>query len=288
MSSKTHFQYSVLKYTPDLVTDEFLNVGVALYSQTARFFRVKLLQRYGRITKTFVNANGDFFRQYMGRLQTEFDSLTADIESGQTKLWSNPPADIRVLLNQIVVPDDSGLRFAAPKEGYADDLENLLDHYFTRLVGRHLEVIAQPERDDNDIWNVFKKPLQDNNILNHLRPLSIATKYETFEFTHAWKNGRWNLLQPISFDLVYPYNIRRKAKTWLGALTLLNTVETIPSLYFLIGKPHIKQKDLKRAYEDAVHMLTEQSGRLQPQIVEEDRAEIFARKIKPQIEGHET
>ena len=45
MNTKIPFQFKVLRYIHDSFTGEFLNIGLALYSQSAPYLQVKLLDK---------------------------------------------------------------------------------------------------------------------------------------------------------------------------------------------------------------------------------------------------
>jgi hypothetical protein len=46
-------------------------------------------------------------------------------------------------------------------------------------------------------------------------------KDDEIDFQHAWKNGAWHCLEPVSFDLLRADSIREKAHKVLGELTSL-------------------------------------------------------------------
>ena len=60
---RTPYSFSVLRYVHDPVTQEFVNIGVALYSQQVGFLRAICTTRYARITQMFTSIDGNRFRQ---------------------------------------------------------------------------------------------------------------------------------------------------------------------------------------------------------------------------------
>lgn len=284
MSTLIPFQYAVLRYVHDAATGEFLNVGLVLYSSSQRHLQAQLLTKYSRITATFPGTDGEFHRQYISRLQNRFDQLAIEVKKQQLSLFSEKVTIQSILLGALP-NDDSSIQFSQPMGGLAKNLDSVFGELYFRLIEKYIEVVERPSRDDDQIWNHFKRPLYEQNILANLQPKKIVTSHDQIEFDYAWKNGNWNLLQPLSFDLIQPTYIRRKARTWLGTNLLLDTSKEISSLYYLLGRPNLDQPALNRAYDDAKDILGTAKLGYKIMIIEEDGAEDFARSIKSQIES---
>ena len=69
MNVQTPFQYAILRYIHDQGTEEFLNIGLAMYSQPENYFRAQVLTRYRRVTQTFPGASGKLYKGFVDRLQ---------------------------------------------------------------------------------------------------------------------------------------------------------------------------------------------------------------------------
>ncbi|MCL4506676.1 MAG: DUF3037 domain-containing protein [Chloroflexi bacterium] len=286
MSTQIPLQYAVLRFAHDIVTDEFLNIGLALYSQSVRYFKVRILTRYQRITSTFPTADGESYRRYAYHLQADFDEVARDIARGQISFLEELPNDISIILKGVLIPDDSEIRFTPPYIGSATNLDVMFEYLYERLVERYIDHQNTGSRSDDDVWQVYKLPLHNASVLARLQPISIPTPYETFEFQHAVRNGVWNLLQPISFDVANPGTISNKAKTWFGAVQILKEASVPHKLFMLLGKPHRDDRALMQAYGRAVNLFQSKSQQLDLRIVEEESAADFAREIKPLIESH--
>jgi hypothetical protein len=285
MSERVPFQYSILRYVHDVATGEFLNVGLALYSKSTRFFQGRLLLRYRRLTQTFPGADGELYRRYVSRLQGSLDQLSHEVRSNQPKLFGPElPDQIEFLLNQILPPDDSSIRFGGVRGGLADDLEVTFDQLYDRLVEQYTMVPEVPSREDDDIWQVFRPPLRELEVLDHLQSHEVHTTVERFQFDHAWKNGTWNVLKPLSFDLVHPGNIRKKARQWMGAAQIMEETPDLSGLYFLLGRPLNGNKLVQKAYLDAVQILERtRVDRLNVKLVAEDNAWGFAERLQREL-----
>ncbi len=279
------FQYAVLRYVHDLAGGEFLNVGLALYSKSARYLRVELQPRYQRLTAAFPDADGEFYRRYVNHLQSEFDRLIARVRSDQLSLLDEFPEQLESLLASILPPDDSSVQFGPMSGGMAENLDGVFEQLYQRFVEQYLTKQDRASRDDDEVWHTFKQPLAELQILHQLQKHVVRVRKEAFEFDHAWKNGAWNVMQPVSFDLIVASSIRRKAHEWLGSAHLLGHGD-LSHLYILLGKPQSRASDIRKAYDAARDTLAEPVGNLKVKLVEEDEAADFAKDVRRQIAAH--
>jgi Protein of unknown function (DUF3037) len=286
MSSRIPFQYSILRYMHDIATSEFLNIGLVLYSPQASYFKAELLLRYQRVSDTFPGLDGEFFRSYVGRLQTLLDQQTIRSSSSQIALLTEPQRKLGDILREILPTDDSSIQFSPVMPGLTDNLDQIYAHLYDRLVERYAGRAQTISRDDEEVWNGYRRRLQEAQVLQYLGSHAIKTRYETFAFEHTWKNGAWNVLQPISLDLAHAQTIRTKARQWVGALAILNGVPDLGHLYMLLGHPQREDSELQKAYKNARALLREYAADRNIEIVEEDEADKFIRRIKPLVEEH--
>ncbi len=285
MNNQILFQYSVLHYIPDSFTGEYLNVGLAVYSRAPVFFQVKLLSKYSRITGAFPSANGEFYYKYITRLQLRYDQLAERINSGQSSFDNWPPTQIEELLAMVLPVDDSAIQFSAAQGGISSDLTATFDDLYHRLIGAHLSTEASESRSEDDVWHYYSQYLRKHQAYSLLRATTIRTSNSEIELDHAWKNGKWKALQPLSFDLSQPGTIRRKALTWLGTNVIVDKSNEISKLYYLLGKPLRDDKFLLRAYQNAKNILFTEIHSKKIEFIEENQAKDFAQEIIPQIEA---
>jgi hypothetical protein len=283
MNSKIPFQFSILQYIHDTFTGEFLNVGLALYCSNPRYFQAKLLTKYRRLTNTFPSVDGEHYRSYVSSMQTKFDALANVINSKQIEFDDRQPANIEKLLETVFPVDDSSLRFGVVHGGMTDDPLITFDDLYYRLVEAHLPLEKDETRDETIIWRIFSRPLKEHSITYQLRPAIIHTPKDDIEFDHAWRNGKLNALQPISFDLLHAGNIKRKSHEWFTANVLINETPDVGRIYYLLGKPQRDDASVIKAYNKAKDLLGSGKYARKVEIIEEDAANEFASSIAPQI-----
>lgn len=282
MNPKYPFQFSLLQYTHDAFTEEFLNVGFAFYAPNAPYFNVRLLTKYRRITNTFPTADGEYIKNYLVKLQGKFDNMIEQINNGQIAFEPHP-ATIDELLTMVLPIDDSSIKFGSIHGGMTYDLETTFEDFYRRFIETHLPVEKEESRDEAVIWRHFSSSLRKYNIIHQLRSAVIHTKKDDLEFDHAWKNGHWNALQPLSFDLMHPTSIKKKSHEWFTANVLITETDEVNKLFYLLGKPQREDSALKKAYNKAKDLLGTGTFSKKIEIIEEDGAEDFAEHIAPKI-----
>lgn len=285
MSSKHIFQYRILRYIHDSFTGEFLNIGLVLFSQDPPYFKARLLHKYSRITGAFPNAEGEHYRRYITALQNKFDRFSIGSKSDFIQ-QNYLPTDISdELISTILPPDDSAIQFGPLLGGMASNLDLVFDDLYTRLIEVYLKPEERSNKDDQEIWSLLSKQLRPYNVMHHLHHTIINWENEEIELGHAWKNGRWKALEPISFDLQHSGSIRNKSHQWLGTTVILDKSPILDKLYYLLGKPQKEDKSLGVAYQKAKDLLGLGEHASKVELIEEDEMEDFARDISQKIQS---
>lgn len=72
---KTAYSFMILRYVHDIMTGEFINVGVVLYSPEARFLGAICNKRYGRLTKLFLEIESEQYRSLMRYIESHINAM---------------------------------------------------------------------------------------------------------------------------------------------------------------------------------------------------------------------
>jgi DUF3037 family protein len=278
---KTTYTFTILRYVHDIATGEFVNVGVALYAPEAKYVSAICCPRYGRLSKMFLDVNGDQLRPLMRFIQARFEEYTLKL-NGELALHGQPKSIMEIAAN-ILPPDDSSLQWSEPGGGFTENPGVTLEQLYARLVEKYEQRAQVPSRTDDEVWRGFKKELEVKQVLAKLQPKRIVAKDYEHEFDHAWKNGAWNLYQPISFDLIDAESLLDKANRWLGRITILNDQPEKFKLHMLLGEPRLEK--LKPSYEKALNILNRMPG--EKEFVRESEALKFSKELAEEIEKHE-
>lgn len=278
---KTPYTFSVLRYVHDPVTREFANVGVALYAPQAKFASAICTPRYGRLSKMFGQIDGERFRQVTRFLQDRIEEMGDRLRSQLQ--FPEMPDNIERLLAQVLPPDDSAIQFAPAGGGFTADPEKTLNDLYQRYVEHYASRPAYTSRDDEDVWKVFRRPLEEQGVIAQLKPKLIVTQDYEYEFKEAWKNEVWHAYEPVSLDLMESTSIVDKANTWLGRITSLAASSEKFKPYLLLGEP--REEKLRSSFVKAQNILHKMP--CDHEFVREADAEDFARNLKAEIGQHE-
>lgn len=280
---KTAYSFVVLRYVHDVMTGEFVNIGVALYAPAAKYLGGLCNTRYGRLTSLFgkTEIDGEYFRGLMRYIEARFDEL-GDKLRNELPL-NGQPSDIMEIAKTILPPDDSALQWSEAGGGQTEDPAKTLEDLFDRLVARYESRVQRPNREDGDVWRVFKREFETRQVLTRLRPKRIVAKDYDYEFEHAWKNRTWHMLEPISFDLLEADSILDKANRWLGRVMNLQDAPDAFRLHLLLGEPSLER--LRPAYTKAENILHKMPG--EPVFVRENEAKDFSESLAAEMAAHD-
>jgi len=278
---KITYSFIVLRYVHDVVTGEFINIGVALYAPKVRYIGGLCNTRYGRVAKMFGEIKGDYLRDLMRYIEARFKELGNRLRKDLP--FFEAPTDIFQIAKSILPPDDSSLQWSEPGCGQTENPAKTLEELFDRMVLRYEMRIQFPTRDESDVWRVFKKELEKRHVLNRLKPKQIITQDYDYEFAHAWKNENWHVYEPVSFDLVEPDSILDKANRWLGRITTLRDSPDKFKLHMLLGEPSLEKH--RAVFLKAENILNKMPG--EKELIRERDAEKFSEALATEITSHD-
>lgn len=277
--SKMAYTFQVLKYSHDPAAGELLNIGAILYCPELAFLGLQIERRFERLSQTFAGFDGESYRYVVSRFESIVDKLRE--EYSQT-LLEPAPTNVSQITAEIWPDTDLSIKVGSMLAGVTADPEQSLKDIFDRMVVSQYGKEEKPTRSDEEVWAIYKKPLLKRQLVSVLRPKSILTPEFEIQFDHAFKNERWHVLQPVSFDLARPDTVQRKAVAWLGNATALQGQEEMGTLFLLLGKPQLRS--LRAAYDKAKNLLHRMP--VKHDLVEEDQADAFAEKFTEFVRRH--
>ncbi|HUD82049.1 MAG TPA: DUF3037 domain-containing protein [Candidatus Saccharimonadales bacterium] len=275
---KTTYSTITFRYVHDVVTGEFANIGVVLYSPEQRFLEARFATSYERLNAIFLKIDHLHYRALMRYLANRFEEIAAEIRDG---LHIPPLTALNEIVRQVLPSDDSSLQWSQQGGGFTEEPEKTLDELYKRFVERYIAGAEQVSRSDEEIARPFKAKL--GRMAEKLAEKKIETKDYQYDFRFAWKNEIWHLYEPVSFDLVDPGSIREKANKWLGRGVALHDAKEKFKIHFLLGEP--RQDETKKAFENAIHLLGKIPG--EKELVRENAMEQFAEHVAEEIGSHE-
>jgi hypothetical protein len=275
-------QYKILRYQPDQVSGEFVNLGIVAFDASNRYLASKFINRIGRIPAFFTNTNSRYLIKIVQAIQSSVDSFSERLKS---EFRFEDVNHIEEVLNKILPKDDSALYFTETKKALDINLESAVEDLFSRIVKVHVAEDEDDEvRNDKEVWNkIYKKHFDECGISSHLSSHDVKTKNDELHFEKAWKNGAWNCFESVSFNLTKTDTIKNKVYKWVGKLDELSTAGEPIHVYLLSLLPH-GHPELDNFIK---HKIIEKStGNLTVELVSENDIEKVVQKIRKEIDHH--
>jgi hypothetical protein len=274
------FTYVILRYVHDAGAGEMLNVGVVVYAPTLRRVELRVETKFERLSQTFKGFEGARYRRALLALRLAFREVQQQLEGAPLLSEQRFKAADDVLRS---VWPDLGLSFVVsePLAGVTRDFDIEVAALFDRMVTSLYEKKGDTaRRTDDQVWRSVYQPTLPPDVSARLTEKSFVTNEVAYKFCHAFKNGAWNVVQPVSMDFVTSESIQRKATHWVGTAVGLEGVNELGTVYFLLGKP----TGHAQAYERAKRLLSKAPVR--KEIIEEHDAERFAVELTELVRTH--
>jgi hypothetical protein len=277
------YEYAVLRYVHDPIANECLNIGIVVFARGGEkvFFDSRFEQRYGRLSEAFSGFDGENFRRFVNRIQRHVDHSCTKLN--ESDLFQTQVASLGGMLNEIITDTGMSFRFGEVSSGITDDPSVELGHLFYRFVTSQCEKGVVDNRNDEAVWNTFKAPLKAHRVLDKLVEKTFTADEFEYTFPHAFKNGKWHVLESASFDYVRADQVKQKATNYLGIGSALSRNPEIGKMYLLLGKPS-RESHLKQ-YERAKRLLSEHL-QIDHVLIEEQDADELAATVAGFMEEH--
>lgn len=276
--NKQAFTYCVVRYSPDQGAGEALNIGVILAAKGTGELRWRVDEHYERLSLAFAGFDGKSYKASVARLNDTLRHLQTRVVASA----DGPSPSVLKRLEGTFVDLGLGVKLSEARGGIGTDLDYELALLFERMVSSRRAVKSDKNlRSDEQLWRSIFAPAIPVDVAARLEPKSFSTADVEVEFPHAFKNGAWHLIQPVSLDFKTPQTIQKHATQWVGTALGLRGTPDVGTLYFLLGAP--QDQGLKKTYEKARRLLAKTP--LRHEIVEESDADSFAETITSIVRG---
>ena len=275
------YAYSILRFFHDITAGEFVNVGVAVYSNETGELIFKIRPSLGRFGDILDDNKAANFRSLI--------KLTKD----RAELVSHSPTNLDLgnqykslgdALRDIFPNDDSALQWSEVHFGLSYNLEETATRLYTRFCGKYDRKSQQTGRVvDNDAWTSFRRKLSERNMLGYFEPKVIQSGGDEIAFPFAWKNGIWHCIEPISLDLAREEQIRAKAHKCVGEIVGIRDAIEDFAVYYVVSKP--KSHELDGVFKKALKILKDNPFKT-VEVFEEGQETPLLEKLTAQIEKH--
>lgn len=276
------YSYTTLRYVHDSRTGEFVNCGVVLYAPSVQFLGAACRTHTGRIRKVFPGVDAASLQVVLRGVGRHFDKLSKKLLANSGFNFSSGKNALD-FSRSYLVPDDSAWQWSKLGSGLTADPEKTLEELFERLVLRYDDHRSNDHRTDMDVWRDFNKELEQRNIANFFTAQTIVGRDAELEFKHAWKNGAWHCVEPLSFDLSTAEHIEDKATQWLGRLTAIRDTAESVKVYLLVGEP--QDQKLHSAFGRAIKIL-KKAEHFEPEVISEQKLAELGDQLEDRVRSH--
>jgi hypothetical protein len=273
------YSFCFLRYVHEPLSGEFANVGVLLWAPKSRFLGFKASQKFRRLSHFFHGFQQQDYRNLIARIETQFEKYAVTLADSQEVLpFEDASQSARELALHVIPHDDAALQWSLSGGGVTASPELELETLFQEAVARHYDSVDEARRDDAAIYREFySSAFESPAVKPHVCEHEVKAPHASHVFSQAWKNGVWNVYQPLSFDQKLSEKIRSKAFRWESLTRWLSQAPDKPNIYLLLAAPSGNQR---RAYDDAKDLL-HASGAVR--LIEENEAKDFARDLERRI-----
>ncbi len=179
--------YSLIQYCPDLARLEAANVGVLLFCPQKRFLAAKTDPHNARIRALFGPFGHDWQRINLFKRGLE---SRVEAEIGRLKSLDD--------LEQFIATRANEFQITPPRPMRVEDPERDLDMLFKELVSGEDRTRAPWHR----VRSLLKQQLDKPQLRKKLKfnvMVTVAVLNRQVPIPYAFRNARFNLIQPVSF-----------------------------------------------------------------------------------------
>jgi hypothetical protein len=281
MKEKKQYGFVILRYVHDVLTAEFVNVGVVMYVPSEGRVLSRVRSTIGRLRGVFPDLDRAAFVHSMQSVRNGFRRVA---QRKSTSDLFKTLDSVMAIAKEAVPADDSSLQWSSIGSGLTSNPQETFERLYGQFVSRY-DHRAPHRRTDDEIWRPVLLKLEEREIANKLQEKTIASSLDDVSFKHAWKNGKWHAYEPVSFDLAEADSIKTKAREWLGHLSAVVADGTAEAFqpHFFVGGP--SDPNLLAAYEAAKEILRHAPNN--PEVFEESQLDSFVAKIEDEMRAHE-
>lgn len=278
MMTRQAYDYALLRYVPDDLTGEFVNVGVVGFLRERplavqwAFGRFELPKR---INMLFPEVKAWAAKRHLQAVESAFLQMAED-----SRNLLSPADSVEILLSRILPSSNGALQWSQSAAGVTDDLAAAIDKLFRRYVRAGAPVIKR--KTDDDVWRPVEAKLRELALPIEFETVEVAGETDSLPLKKCWRNGQLHAYEPLSLDLANAEEIKDKARKWRGRLDAAGQTAEPVALHFVVAQPG--DASLTHAYQDALKILGGAVGH--PEIVPEDGVGRLVRDIKMLFEAH--
>ncbi len=274
-------QYQVLRYLPDRVSGEFVNLGIVAYCPQEKNIQGSFYLKSTRLHSFFPTVNSRYIIRTLKSIDAFIKKMNTDFKK---PLFTNAPSNLREITQNILPEDDSALFFTDVSKILDLDVDTVLKDLYLRLVLKYVHETDHDTLADKAVWKQHYKDYFDKyRLTEKLHPGKVKTKMDEWDFERTVQNGTLHCFESVTFDLSSDDYIRKKVYTWAGRVDELKSAKEPIHLYLLSVLPD--KKELQKFIKEKLD--NKELGNTIIEIVHPKEAEKIIKKVKTALENHQ-
>lgn len=280
---KKYFSYYILQYRHSAFISEAINIGILFLFPEEKEVHFELGDLV-RVKRAYPNFDTSIVHKILLNISNK--------AVGEYKGLFNPFdifPDLDNFKKTLLREDDSSLVFLPVKNSAYpfNNIKKVIEQYSQLLLVNHSGNVARKRHDEKFISKSYL-----NNIINKDKNAVIALKKDIrvesngvkLDFDFSWKNGKVNLVKPVSFDYLDEHDIQHKSITYFGYLLKLKgyALERGINYHLIVAKP--QQKNLFFEYEKALDII--KSSESPTRIITEESLESYSEETANYLRLH--
>ncbi|MES2331730.1 MAG: DUF3037 domain-containing protein [Bacteroidota bacterium] len=271
------YQYQILRYLPDKVNGEFINLGVVVYDASDAKLTGLFYKKTTRLHSFFPDANAKFVVKTIKFLESAIERIAADLKK---PISFEQYDSLNEITAQVLPKDDSALFFTAVNKALDVDITTFSKDLYSRIVLRNIQDEDSDTMLDKEVWKkVYKSYFDKYELTKELHPAKIKTHLDEWNFERTCQNGALHCFESVSFELSNADYIKKKVYTWAGRVEELKTAKQEIHLYLLSVLPE-ERKLISFIKEKLGHL---QLGKATVELVSVNNADKVIKTVQKQL-----
>ena len=127
------YEYQILRYRHDVVSGEFVNIGIVFFDAEKGFLCARITEKHERISHFFGSVSSAFLLAATQQIERALNDIGGEIAQSPNPSFKS----VKEITTSILPPNDNSLFFSTVFSGWHFDHQKAFDETFERLIGRY-------------------------------------------------------------------------------------------------------------------------------------------------------
>ena len=257
------FRVSILNYRHSYELGEIINIGALIYNVNEPRLEFLYPKKLQRLSSLYTDISIATIRNYLKDFENQSNKISHFLNNKKSQLLGLDRFDYDleklplIIENEFLKTDSTSFYFSEMIKGATEDFSSVINYYRQRLDNLYELDSSRSRKDEEYIIKSFESVFKERKSLksNIQKDILLTNEFFSEEFKYGWKNGRFNLITPVSFDLSQSKTIDDKACKWHGKLDSFQKKALDENLNFdiLVTKPN--DRSLIKNFNNAINYL---------------------------------